>query len=279
MDFEFGESEASKAFFSEHPNFPSAFQTLMNVSNRCFGRSFQFNNQAEEIMFSLGKTCRKDYLEIVFMGVHGFHVATTKLLRGLYEREVTHAHIIKNPEKVMKFIRFGAVQEYRVMKGALEAGVTEEAFNKQMPPDYSIAKITERRDQVVDEFKVEECGTCGMEAPMSWDKLSPGAMARKAGPIHKALYLGGYAMPNLHIHATLTSAMCLDRADEMMASTASKHEAYFNMGQASIIMLLVLEEQNDLFKLGLEQELAAAEKAIAEEFKIPSKPESSGALP
>lgn len=126
------------------------------------------------------------------MGVHGFNVATTKLLRELYERAVTHAYIIKNPEKVMRFRRFDAIQEYRVMKGALEAGVSEEDFDKSMPPDYSIARMTERRNEVKDEFKVQECEVCGMEAPVSWDKLSIGAMAKRAGPLYNAHYLGGY---------------------------------------------------------------------------------------
>jgi hypothetical protein len=49
-------------------------------------------------------------------------------------------------------------------------------------------------------------------------------------------------------------------------SEYSTHAAYSNMGQASAIMLLVLQEQNELFKLGLEQELLAAEKAIADEW-------------
>lgn len=266
MDFEFGQSDKAQAFFNEHPNFWDAFEKLMNVYNRCFGRTCHYENQAESLMFSLGQACGEDYLEIAFMGVHGFDTATTKLLRGLYERAVTHAYIIKNPEKVMKFIRFGRIQQYRVMKGALEAGISKEDIDKGVPPDYSIDKITERRNEVIEEFKVKECEVCGMVAPMSWDKASIGEMARKAGDLYKALYLGGYVMPNLHVHATLTSAVRLEGLDEKAAAIFRKRTAYSNMGQASAIMLLVLKEQNALFKLGLEQELEAAEKAIDEEW-------------
>jgi len=271
MDFEFGQSDKAEAFFNEHPNFWDAFEKLINVSKRCFGRTCHYENQAESLMFSLGQACREDYLEIAFMGMHGFNFATTKLLRGLYERAVTHAYIIKNPEKVMRFIRFGRVQEYRVMKGALEAGVSEEDFDKHMPPENSIAKATERRNEVKDEFKVEECEVCGMEAPVSWDKHSIGAMARKAGPLYNAHYLGGYAMPNLHVHATFTSAVRLEGVDEKTAAIFRAREAYSNMGQASSIMLLVLKEQNELFKLGLDEELEAAEKAIAEEWFLKAR--------
>ena len=146
-----------------------------------------------------------------------------------------------------------------------------------VPPDHSIAKVTERRNEVKDEFKVEECEVCGMKAPVSWDPHSVGAMAKKAGDLYKALYLGGYVIPNLHVHATLTSAVRLEGLDEKAAAIFRKRTAYSNMGQASAIMLLVLNEQNELFKLGLEQELEAAEKAIAGEwFSKRATPEITG---
>lgn len=266
MDFEFGQSDKAKAFFKEHPNFCDAFVKLMDASNQCFGRMCHYNNRAEEIMFSLGQTCREDYLEIAFMAVHGFSVATTKLLRGLYERAVTHAYIIKNPEKVMKFILFGAIQEYKVMKGALETGITEEAFDKTMPAEYSIASITERRNKAMEDFKVKKCETCGEKPMVSWDDANINGMAKAAGPLYQALYSGGYAIPNLRIHATLTSAVYLEGADKESAAAVRKQAAYSNLGLASAMLLLVMEEQNELFKLGLDQDLKAAEEAIAEEW-------------
>lgn len=266
MDFEFGQSDKAEAFFDRHPKFWEAFDRMMTVSNKCFGRRCDYTNQAEALMFSLGQTCREDFLEIVFLAVHGFSTGATKLLRGLYERAVTHAYIIQHPEKVMQFIRFGAIQEYRVMKGALEAGVSEKDFNERMTPENSIEKITERRNQVKEEFKVKECDVCGMEAPPSWDKQSIGAMARKAGDLYKALYLGGYAMTNLHIHATFTSAVYLEDTDKKTAEAIREREAHANIGQAFALLYLVLKEQNGLFNLGLEQDLEAVEKSIALEW-------------
>lgn len=58
MDFEFGQSDKAEAFFNEHPNFWDAFEKLTNLSNRCFGRTCHYENQAESLMFSLGQTCR-----------------------------------------------------------------------------------------------------------------------------------------------------------------------------------------------------------------------------
>ncbi len=266
MDFEFGQSDKAKVFFNEHPNFWDAFEKLMEASNQCFGRICHYNNRAEEMMFSLGGTCREDYLEIAFMAVHGFNVATTKLLRGLYERAVTHAYIIKNPEKVMKFIRFGAIQTYKVMKGALEAGITEEAFDKTMPAENSIANITKRRDEAIEDFEVKKCETCGEKPMVSWDDANIIGMAKAAGPLYQALYFGGYAMPTLHIHATLTSAVYGEGVDKEVAAAVRKQVAYSDLGRASAILLLVIKEQNELFKLGLDQDLEAAEEAIVEEW-------------
>ena len=82
----------------------------------------------------------------------------------------------------------------------------------------------------------------------------------------RALYLPGYVMPNPQVHATLRPAVRLEGLDENTVAVFLKYTAYSNMGQASAIMLLVLQEQNELFKLGLEQELLAAEKAIADKW-------------
>ena len=176
----------------------------------------------------------------------------------------------------MSFIRFGAIQEYRLMNNAIEAGVEKKDFDARMPLENTIDKITERRNQVKDEFKVIECEQCGLEAPLSWDKLSIGAMARKLDDArYKALYLGSYAMPNLHIHATYMSAVYLENLGPQDKATAQKLEAYANVGNASAIMLLVLNEQNKMFNLGLDRELETAEKAIVEEWFSRKKPEQN----
>ena len=186
VDFEIGQSDKAEAFFHRHPNFWNAFERLMTLSNKTFGRKCTYKNQAEAIMFSLGQTCREDCLEVAFMAIHGFSTGATKLLRGLYERAVTHAYIIRNPEKVMQFIHFGAIQEYRVMRGALEAGVSEDDFNKTMDAENSVEKITERRDKFKGEFKVQECGVCGMEAPPTGTTTASAPWQRKPATSTKA---------------------------------------------------------------------------------------------
>ena len=84
------------AFFDRNPKFRPAFERLMALANRCFGRAIHPKDRAEDVCFDLGHTCRADYLEILFLAVNGFGIAASKLLRGLYERAVALAYIVKH---------------------------------------------------------------------------------------------------------------------------------------------------------------------------------------
>jgi len=91
MIFEFGETEASQAFWDRHPSFYPAFERLMTLGNKCFGRPIQPKNRTEDICFGLGHTCREDFLEVLSLAVNGYGNGASKLLRGLYERAVVMA--------------------------------------------------------------------------------------------------------------------------------------------------------------------------------------------
>src|SRR4051794_1197276 len=115
MLFEFGETEQSKAFFLRHPKFLPAFERLIALANTACARGYRPKNRAEDICFDLGYACRSDYLEILFLSVNGYGTAASKLVRGLYERAVALAYIVKYPEKAERFVRYAAIQEKKAM--------------------------------------------------------------------------------------------------------------------------------------------------------------------
>lgn len=82
MQFEFGETDQANAFFGRNPKFLPAFERLMTLANKCFGREIHPKSRAEDICFDLGQTCRADYMEVLFLAVNGFGIAASKLLRG-----------------------------------------------------------------------------------------------------------------------------------------------------------------------------------------------------
>src|SRR6185295_13360109 len=110
VTFDFGETEASYSFLQRHPKFLPAFERLMAVGNKCYGREPKPRNRAEHVVFGLGHSCRQDFLEVLFMGVNGFSTGALKLIRGLFERTIALAYIVKHPEKAERLVRFGAIQ-------------------------------------------------------------------------------------------------------------------------------------------------------------------------
>ncbi len=89
--FEFGQTTESEAFFDRNPKFYPAFERLGALINKCFGRPIQAKNRTEDVCFSLGETCREDFIEILFLATNGYATGESKLLRGLYGRAVALA--------------------------------------------------------------------------------------------------------------------------------------------------------------------------------------------
>ena len=138
--FEWGETMETDAFFGRHPGFYPAFERLLHLSNKCFARPLPRPYYGPEYtLFSLGDACRQEYMEILFLGVHGYGTAASKLLRGFYERAVALAYMIKNRDRIERFCKFAAVQEHKGMKDALKV-TTEQQWNAVMGENYSPAE-------------------------------------------------------------------------------------------------------------------------------------------
>jgi hypothetical protein len=238
MTFEFGGTEASKAFLQRNQKFLPKFERLLDLANKCFGRQLQPKNRTEDICFGLGHTCREDFMEIVFLCANGYSNAGLKLLRGLYERAVALAYIVKFPEKADRFMNFAAIQEHRAMEAAV-ALVGEEEFDKVMGPKETVAEIRKRFQAIRPDF----------QRTISWDQ-SVGAMAKELGVSYSQSYLACYAIPNFAIHATLASAARWEGHGN------SESEADFVVLNAALVLVLVLDSQTKLFGLNLETEIA-----------------------
>jgi uncharacterized protein DUF5677 len=169
-----------------------------------------------------------------------------KLLRGLYERAVALAYMVKFPLKADRFTNFAAIQEHRAMEAALQL-VTEAEFDKVMGPDSTVAEIRKRCERIKPQFR----------NAVSWDQ-SVGSMAKELGNPYSQLYLVCYAIPNFSIHATLASAA------RWQDGGNSDSEADFMVLNAAWVFAMVLDSQNKLFGLNLETELGAIWRELQE---------------
>jgi hypothetical protein len=259
--FEFGQTSESETFFDRNPKFYPAFERLAALINKCFGRPVRHKNRTEEVCFSLGETCREDFMEILFLAANGYATGASKLLRGLYERAVALAYIVKHPEKAERFVRYAGIQEYKAMNVALKA-VSEKDWDAAVEPNNAAAKIRERYEMVKEEFQTTLCKKCDHKGTaFSWD-IDVASMVRDVGPKFERLYLVSYQIANLHVHATLASTANLSQEGEPQEERAQKRhqEADFALWNATLILLLVVEVQNTLFNLNLGKDIAACEQ-------------------
>ncbi|HZR28494.1 MAG TPA: DUF5677 domain-containing protein [Terriglobales bacterium] len=233
--FEFGQTAESEAFFDRNPKFYPAFERLTALINKCFGRSLQPKNRTEDICFGLGESCRDDFTEILFLAVNGYATGALKLLRGLYERAVALAYIIKCPDKTERFVRYAAIQEHKAMEAALKV-VSETEFDAVMTPDNTASRIRERYKAVKPEFQTTLCKQCHNQGTaFSWD-IDVASMVREVGSPFGRYYLGSYTIPNLHVHATLAS-LREDNAEPEKRANKRHQEAEFALISGSTVSL------------------------------------------
>lgn len=258
--FEFGETAEATAFFNRHSHVEPALDRMQVVINKCFSRPVP-TPKSEYILFSLGESCREDFLEIMFLAVNGYGVGASKLLRGLYERAVALAYMVKEPSKVERFIRFAAVQEKKALNDALKV-VTEQDWDETMAPDNTAAEIRSRFDTVKGEFEHTDCRKCNTKrSAISWD-VDFASMVRRVGEPYTAYYLGAYTKPNLELHATLTSALREDDKNQATRADRRRAEADLAFFFASLLLMEVIHSQNSFFSLNLDEEIAVAQHSI-----------------
>jgi len=246
--FEIPDTVKSRAFAARNPQFPAALLKLIETANKCFGRDPRPKDYLERICFWLGHTCRQDFLEIVFLAVNGYGAGATKILRSLYERAVTIAYLIQNPDKVERFLQFAAIQENRAMEAALRQ-VPQGQIDAAMNPENTVAEVRKRHEQYKGTFKSTACEVCGVKTPPSWD-VDLVSMVRRVGEPYQKVFVLAYTNPNFQIHATLASASPHDEdREEKDAKTA--------LIVATELLLAVIRSQNELFALGLDADIEA----------------------
>jgi len=188
--FEWGETQETDAFFDRHPGFYPAFERLIAVSNKSFARPLPTPYYGPDYtLFSLGQSCRQDYMEILFLASHGYGTGASKLLRGLYERALALAYMVRSRDKVQRFCNFAAVQENKAMKDALKV-TSEEQWIAAMGTDYAPQKVREQFESVREQFLQTDCRKCDTKRlAISWD-IDIASMVAEVGEPYATYYLG-----------------------------------------------------------------------------------------
>ena len=232
-------------------------------------------NRVEDLGFDLGETCRQDFFEIVFLGVNGHGIGAQKLLRGLYERAVALEYIRTHPKKAEKFVRYAAVQEFKIARKTM-AVVAQEQFDIAVAEvGTSFEKIKALYDTIAPEFQITKCSKCKTkETAFSWD-IDIASMVNTIGEPYTNLYLSCYSIPTLHIHATLASASSRESIEETREERKI-HDAEFSLIMATLTFLSVIRSQNKIFSLALDDEIQECYREVSEVWQNrPSGPRAT----
>jgi len=128
--------------------------------------------------------------------VNGYGSAALKLLRGLYERAIALAYMVKEPAKTERFAHFAAIQEHKALKDGLRL-TTEEHWNSIMSPGNAASEIRSRFEAVKEKFEQTDCKKCQTKRlAITWD-LDVASMVAKVGDPYIQSYFLAYTNANL----------------------------------------------------------------------------------
>ncbi len=265
----FGFPQEWEAFNQTHKAFLEKLPYLLDLTASVFVRDIAKPTQADLVVFLLGNSVKEEFMEVLLLCGNGYGLGAMRLLRAMYERAVTMAYIAANPTEATRFVRYYPVHRMKHWNHAKEL--------------YGEGKLPPLSDSIKADFEVVRndymeviCKTCDKKRPLgSWTLLSLDAMARKAGPQFKELYLSCSYEPTLLIHTTMSAIFSqLDGqglAESRLEFDSGPQRATATRGleAAHSLLVLTLDVQNRYFTLGLD----ARQQQSFEDFMSVWKPE------
>jgi hypothetical protein len=243
-----GSSTEQKEFLTANPARMKAIENLYATAERVFIRTMSSSVPADRVGFYLGRICVEEFSEILLLAGNGHGIGALKILRGMYERAVTSAYILSNPDQADAFLEYDKVNRYKAYMHAKKLGVHG--------PNLTLKTIK----QIEDDFEaVKPMFWTGHRVRGSWTTLDTASLAQKAGPGYEQLYFNAFYKPTLELHTTATSVLgrleLTERGTMSFASGPTRIEARHAIIMAHNLLFRVLDSHNTHFKLGLDEVL------------------------
>jgi hypothetical protein len=249
-------------FIRSNPARIKAIENLYATARQVFLRTFRSDKPAGRVGFYLGRICVEEFSEILLLAGNGHGIGALKILRGMYERAVTSAYILANPDQAEAFLDYDKVNKHRAYMHAKKLG----KYGPKLSPE-TIKRIEDDFEAVKPKFWT------GKRVSASWTRLDTASLAQKAGAGYEELYLDAFFKPTLELHATAASVFgkleLRDKGIISFTSGPTRSKAAHAVIMAHNLLLRALDSQNTHFKLGLDETLKKNvedfEKAYARE--------------
>ncbi len=255
--------------------FLTHFPALKAAINAALTQGFTHREDADVVIFFLGRLCAEDFLEIILMCANGYGFGATKLLRGMYERVVTARYLRLHPTEAEAFLSYGAVSYGKNAREILDV------FGKELPPE-TVKKLKESIEEGKKErprFMVPVCKKCGTERlNHTWTMLDLVSMARAVDGQTGLWIYPCYLEPLRHAHATagaLDARVKQQGGDLTFHPGPSRKEADTALMFAHMLMLNICDLVLAHFKPAMLEE--TLNKANAEYQRVWDKSGTAGA--
>jgi Family of unknown function (DUF5677) len=157
-----GYIEKQDAFIQRHQLFFDRFPNVLAVINAAFERTLTpAAVPLDPLIFYLGMRAVDDFQAIVVLAANDIALPAQALLRGMYERIVTAAHLHDNPQDALLFGEFDYVQRRKL------ANAVKSTFGYS-PEDPATLEEFEREYQRIKARYELACDGCGKR------RLGPG---------------------------------------------------------------------------------------------------------
>ena len=243
-----GNAVEQKEFIAANPARMKAIENLYDTAKQVFLRTLRSDKSADRIGFYLGRICVEEFSEILLLAGNGHGIGALKILRGMYERAVTSAYLLANPDKADAFLEYDKVNKHKAYAHAKKLG------------KYGPRLTQETIKRIEDDFQaVKPMFWSGTRVLSSWTTLDTASLAQKAGLGYEELYLDAFYKPTLQLHTTASSVLgrleLTNTGIMSFASGPTRKEADHAIIMAQNLLLRVLDSQNTHFKLGLDETL------------------------
>lgn len=262
-----------KSFSDRNQEFLRLFPNLVKAMNIAFIRK-QTGPSIDVVILSLGRLCLEEFMEILLLCGHGYGIAATRSIRGMYERAVTAEYLHKNPDEVDAFLNYHHIAGYKMLKqiqATMGTDVLSPEQTKRIEEDYQKYK---------GQFMVSVCKKCEtFRVNHNWSKLDFVTMASRTSLA--PLIVPDYYLPTRQIHSTVGavfSRLVVEDGEGLVFSEAAQRdEADQSLMAAHILMLSILELQKNHFNLeALEEPLQTCLADVSTIWRKSSSAEGVG---
>jgi hypothetical protein len=257
-----GYIEKQDEFRRRHQLFFDRFPNLVTAIDAAFDRTLTAASvPLDPLIFYLGMRAVDDFQAIVVLAANDMALSAQSLLRGMYERIVTAAHLHDNPDDAVDFAEFDYVQRRKL------ANAVRTTFGYSPEDPATLAEFEREYERVKARYEVA-CDDCGKRRMgPGWSKLDFVTQAKRQQRL--ADYVAhAYYLPLLQAHSTLRSASALlevrDGTHEFRRDFRQLSDEVFRL--AYVLLLNCLQTQVDHF--GLPNLDKALRTAVADHLDI-----------